>query len=59
MDKKFIITKDKGTADKLAAEGFVLLSNIGGTYTFQNEVKKLSFSGIEKGKVCYSNILSL
>ena len=59
MDKKFIITKDKPTADKLSAAGLILVSNIGGTYTFQNELKKLNFTGIEKGKVCYSNILSL
>ena len=37
MDKKFIIVKDKPTADKLSAAGFILLSQIGGTYTFKNE----------------------
>ena len=59
MDKKFIIVNDKPTADKLSAAGFILLSQIGGTYTFKNDLKKLNFSGVEKGKVFYSNVLSL
>jgi hypothetical protein len=57
--KKFIIVKDKPTADKLSAAGFILLSQIGGTYTFQNDHSKLNFASIEKGKICYSDILSL
>ena len=59
MNKKFIIVKDKLTAEKLIADGFVLLSQIGGTYTFQNEQKTINFANIEKGKICYSDILSL
>lgn len=59
MNKKFIIVKDKPTAEKLIADGFVLLSQIGGTYTFQNEQKNINFANIEKGKICYSDILSL
>lgn len=59
MNKKFIIVNDKPTADKLSAAGFILLSQIGGTYTFKNDQKKLNFAGIEKSKVCYSDILSL
>ncbi|MBQ2884278.1 MAG: hypothetical protein IJE43_10990 [Alphaproteobacteria bacterium] len=59
MDKKFIIVKDKPTADKLSAAGFILLSQIGGTYTFKNEQKNFNFTSVEKGKICYSNILSL
>lgn len=59
MDKKFIIVTDKPTADKLSAAGFILLSQIGGTYTFKNEQKNFNFASIEKGKICYSNILSL
>ena len=59
MNKKFIIVNDKPTADKLSAAGFILLSQIGGTYTFKNDQKKLHFAGIEKSKVCYSDILSL
>ena len=59
MDKKFIIVNDKPTADKLSAAGFILLSQIGGTYTFKNDLKNLNFSDVEKGKVFYSNVLSL
>lgn len=59
MDKKFIIVKDKPTADKLFAAGFILLSQIGGTYTFKNEQNNFNFASVEKGKICYSNILSL
>lgn len=59
MNKKFIIVNDKSTADKLVAAGFVLLSQIGGTYTFQNDPKKLTFAGLDTNKLCYSNILSL
>ena len=59
MNKKFIIVKDKPTADKLSAAGFILLSQIGSTYTFKNESKNFNFASIEKGKICYSNILSL
>ena len=59
MNKKFIIVKDKPTADKLIADGFILLSQIGGTYTFKNEQKSINFANIEKGKICYSDILSL
>ena len=59
MDKKFIIVKDKPTADKLSVAGFILLSQIGGTYTFKNEPKNFNFACVEKGKICYSNILSL
>ena len=59
MNKKFIIVNDKPTADKLSAAGFILLSHIGDTYTFQNEPSKMNFAGIEKGKLFYTNILSL
>jgi hypothetical protein len=46
-------------SDMLIAHGFMLLSQIGDTYTFKNEQDKLNFSNIEKGKIYYSNILSL
>lgn len=59
MNKKFIIVNDKSTADKLSAAGFILLSHMGDTYTFKNEPNKLNFDFIEKGKISYSNILSL
>ena len=59
MQKKFIIVNDKATADQLIDAGFVLLSQFGDTYTFKNEQKNFNFASIEKGKVHYSNILSL
>ena len=59
MQKKFIIVTDKSTADKLSEAGFVLLSQFGDTYTFKNEQRNFNFASIEKGKLHYSNILSL
>lgn len=57
MDKKFIVVNDKSAANKLIASGFILLSQIGDTYTFMNNQKNFSFADI--GKVRYTNILSL
>ena len=59
MQKKFIIATDKSTADKLSEAGFILLSQFGDTYTFKNEQRNFNFANIEKGKLHYSNILSL
>lgn len=59
MDKKFIVTTDKSVADKLSVAGFVLMSQIGDTYTFMNNQKNFNFSDIGKGKIHYTNILSL
>lgn len=59
MQKKFIIVTDKSTADKLSEAGFILLSQFGDTYTFKNEQRNFNFASIEKGKLHYSNILSL
>lgn len=59
QDKNFIITKDKSVSDMLIAHGFILLSQIGGTYTFQNVRNNFNFASIEKGKIYYSDILSL
>ena len=59
MQKKFIIVNDKSTADKLSEAGFILLSQFGDTYTFKNEQRNFNFASIEKGKLHYSNILSL
>ena len=57
MDKKFIVVYDKPAANKLIAAGFMLVSQIGDTYTFMNSPKNFNFSDI--GKVHYTNILSL
>ena len=59
QDKKFIITSDKSVSDMLIAHGFILLSQFGDTYTFKNEQRSFNFANIEKGKIHYSNILSL
>lgn len=58
--KNFIKTTDKETAEKLISEGFKLVSESSGTYTFINEVsKKLNFDAIDDKKIVYDNILSL
>jgi hypothetical protein len=58
--KKFIKTMDKPTADKLKAAGFKLVSEIGGVYTFFNEIpKNFNFEVIDTKKIVYDNILSL
>lgn len=61
MNKKsnFIITTDKETATKLIAEGFRVVTEINGVYTFENKPNTMSFDKIDKTKVAYSNILSL
>jgi hypothetical protein len=58
--KKFIITKDESTANKLLACGFQLVSNTSGVWTFMNMTpQNFSFAEIEKGKYSYSDILCL
>ena len=61
MNKKsnFIITTDKETANKLIAEGFRLVTEISGTYTFENKPGNLVFDKVDAKKVAYTNILSL
>jgi hypothetical protein len=58
--KKFIITKDESTANKLIAGGFKLVSNVSGVWTFMNVgPKRFSFDEIDKGTYSYSDILCL
>lgn len=58
--EKFIITQDKSVSDQLIAHGFVLVSQIGDTYTFLNQPPKhFSFGALDKSKYCFSNILSM
>ena len=58
--KKFIITKDESTANKLITCGFQLISNTVGVWTFMNIApKNFSFAEIEKGKYLYSDTLYL
>lgn len=58
--KKFIITKDENTANKLLTCGFQLVSNASGVWTFMNITPtNFSFSEIDKSKYSYSNNLFL
>ena len=58
--KKFIITKDEATANKLLTCGFQLVSNVCGVWTFMNIApKNFNFAEIEKGKCSYTDILCL
>lgn len=58
--KKFIVTKDESTANKLIICGFKLVSNMAGVWTFMNIAPtNFSFAEIDKGKYSYSNTLFL
>lgn len=62
MKKKgaFIVTKDKETANKLISEGLRLVTEINGTYTFENKLSNtMAFDKVDKKKMAYTNILSL
>ena len=49
-NKNFITTKDKQTADQLKDEGFVLINEESGTWTFLND-RKYSFEKNDKIKI--------
>ena len=58
--KKFIITKDESTANKLLTCGFQLVNQNSGVWTFLNIVpKKFSFAEIDTKTYSYSNTLFL
>lgn len=58
--KKFIITKDEDTANKLLTSGFQLVSKVLGMYTFLNIVPtNFNFVEIDKKTYSYSNNLFL
>lgn len=60
MKKKFIIVQDQPTVNKLIAAGFRIVSQVNGTYTFENIVPQhFNFSEIDKSKLAYTNMLSL
>lgn len=62
MDKKtaFIVTKDKETANKLIAEGLRLVTEINGTYTFENKLAvPMVFDQVDRRKIAYTNTLCL
>lgn len=59
-NKKFIVVQSESVANQLIASGFVLLSNICGTYTFMNEEKEnFNFSNIDATKLHFTNKLCL
>ena len=55
----FIVTTDKTTADKLISEGFRLIADNNGKFTFENKQLE-NFSAIEdiSSKIAYTNILT-
>ena len=56
--KKFIVVQSDAVANQLIANGFILLSNICGTYTFVNEHKdNFNFSSIDATKVVFTDKL--
>ena len=58
--KKFIVTKDESTANKLLTCGFQLVNNVCGVWTFMNIApKNFSFSEIDKKAYSYTDILCL
>lgn len=58
QSKKFIMTQDKSTCDKLIAGGFSLLSDICGTYVFSNVGNKnFNFEDIDIKKLVYTDRL--
>lgn len=59
-NKKFIITQDESVSNILIANGFHLVSNICGTYTFINEpTKKFNFDSIGTSKLHFTNKLNI
>lgn len=60
QDKKFIIVKDKETADKFIASGFKFIGESSGAWTFINAApQNFCFEEIDKTKFVYTNVLSL
>lgn len=55
----FIVTTDRETADKLISEGFRLITDINGKFTFENKTTNMVFDKIDMKKIAYTNILSL
>ena len=58
--KKFIVVQSESIANQLIANGFILLSNICGTYTFVNrDIESFNFSGIDAAKIHFTNRLCI
>lgn len=59
-DKKFIVTKDEDTANKLLAQKFKLVSAMAGVYTFVNEISEnFTFDKFDVKKLHFTNNLHL
>lgn len=57
--ENFIVTKDKETSDRLIAEGFRLIAEENGKFTFENKSSSHFFAKEEDlKKVVYTNILT-
>ena len=54
----FVVTTDKETADKLIAEGFRLISEVSGKFTFEAKSGSMNFNNIDVKKVAYTNMLT-
>lgn len=60
MPKNFIITMDADTAKLLQKEGFQLVTQQGGKFTFINQPpKNFNFEHFDKSKISYTNMLSI
>lgn len=53
----FIVTTDEETAQTLIAEGFRLVTNSNGKYTFENKPSE-KFSNDKSKKVVFTNMLT-
>lgn len=57
-DAKFIVVKDKSTADSMIAAGFQVVSHMNGIYTFMNTIPQyFKFENIDVKKLAYTNTL--
>lgn len=55
----FIVTTDKETADKLISEGFRLIADNNGKFTFENKPSEhFALSKDNSAKIVYTNILT-
>lgn len=60
MNQKFIIVQDENTANTLIANGFQLISQINGIYTFMNVIPQhFNFSEVNVKKLAYTNTLAI
>lgn len=59
-NSKFIVVKDETTASKLIVNGFQVVSQVNGVYTFINQIPKhFNFNEIDVKKMVYSNVLTI